>query len=150
VLKATKPLAQDAGRANATRTVDFGPTWEAQVAESQLVGATEIISSSVQNGQAEPDTGTSHFTPAVTTKELEQSERAIDNQCQQLLYAISRMNGAKAVLKSLAKKRLFFSSRSANGGAGQERPGLAHLECGRSCASKRTPWRGTPVATVPA
>ena len=42
--------------------------------------------------------------------ELEQSERTIDNRRQQLLYAISRMNGAKAVAESLAKKRLFLSS----------------------------------------
>jgi len=54
--------------------------------------------------------GTRTSQPAATVSELEQAERTIENRRQQLLYAIARMNGAKAVAESLAKKRLFFSS----------------------------------------
>jgi len=70
--------------------------------------------------------GTRTSQPAATVSELEQPERTIENRRQQLLYAIARMNGAKAVAESLAKKRLFFSSLPA-----MAEPDQVWLEKGR-------------------
>ena len=84
---------------------------EAQVAEAQLVRVQQdIISSSVKTAKLSLVIGTRTSRPAVTTSDLERAERTIDNQKQQLLYAVARMNGAKAVVETLAKRRLFFSS----------------------------------------
>ncbi|HZE25251.1 MAG TPA: hypothetical protein VE054_14740, partial [Blattabacteriaceae bacterium] len=84
---------------------------EARVAEEQLVRVQQdIISSSVKAAKLSLVIGTRGSQRAVTTAELEQAERAIDNRRQQLLYAIARMNGAKAVAETLAKRRLFISS----------------------------------------
>jgi predicted transcriptional regulator len=99
---------------------------EARVAEEQLVRVQQdIISSSVKAAKLSVIIGTRTSFPAVTTSELEQAERVIDNRRQQLLYAIARMNGAKAVAETLAKRRLFFASR----------PGLAHVKRGRPAAA---------------
>ena len=89
---------------------------EAHVAEEQLVRVQQdIISSSVKAAKLSLVVGTRTSQPAATTSELEQAERTIDNRRQQLLYAIGRMNGAKAVAETLAKRRLFFSSLPRNG-----------------------------------
>jgi len=94
----------------------FRTNVEAQVAETQLVRVQQdIISSSVKTAKLSLVIGTRTSQRAVTTAELEQAERTIDNRRQQLLYAIARMNGAKAVAETLAKKRLFFSSLPAMG-----------------------------------
>ena len=84
---------------------------EAHVAEEQLVRVQQdIISSSVKAAKLSLVIGTRTSRPAVTTADLEDAERTIDNRRQQLLYAIARMNGAKGVTETLAKRRLFFSS----------------------------------------
>src|SRR5258708_12849203 len=84
---------------------------EAQVAEVQLVRVQQdIISSSVKTAKLSLVIGTRTSRPAITTAELEQSERTIDNRRQQLLYPISPMNGAKAFAETLPKNPLFFSS----------------------------------------
>ena len=84
---------------------------EARVAEEQLVRVQQdIISSSVKAAKLSLVIGTRSSQRAVTTSELEQAERTIDNRRQQLLYAIARMNGAKAVAETLAKRRLFYCS----------------------------------------
>src|SRR4029077_2245494 len=89
----------------------FRTNVEAQVAETQLVRVQQdIISSSVKTAKLSLVIGTRTSRPAVTTSDLEQAERTIDNRRQQLLYSIARMNGAKAVAETFAKRRLFFSS----------------------------------------
>jgi len=45
------------------------------------------------------------------------AERTIENRRQQVLYAVARMNGAKAITETLAKRRLFFAGL----------PGMAEL-----------------------
>src|SRR5882672_2928673 len=59
---------------------------EAQVAEAQLVRVQQdIISSSVKTAKLSLVIGTRTSQPAVTTSDLEQAERGIDDQRQQLL-----------------------------------------------------------------
>jgi type IV secretory pathway VirB4 component len=103
----------------------------------------DIISSSVKTAKLSLVIGTRTSRPAITTAELEQSERTIDNQRQQLLYAISRMNGAKAVAESLAKKRLFFSSLPAMAEPDKRDQDLLTSNAA-DLVPVETPWRGTP------
>jgi hypothetical protein len=117
---------------------------EAQVAEGQLVRVQQdIISSSVKTAKLSLVIGTRTSRPAITTAELEQSERSIDNRRQQLLSAISRMNGGKAVAESLAKKRLFFSSLPAMAEPDKRDQDLLTSNAA-DLVPVETPWRGTP------
>src|SRR6516162_1377540 len=91
---------------------------EAQVAESQLFKVQqEIIASSIKTAKLSLVIATRTSKPAITRSEFEEAERLINNRRQQLLYAVARMNGAKAITETLAKRRLFFSSL----------PGMAEL-----------------------
>lgn len=122
----------------------FRTNVEAQVAEAQLVRVQQdIISSSLKTAKLSLVIGTRTSRPAVTTAELEQAERKIDNQRQQLLYAIARINGAKAVGETLAKKRLFFGSLPAMGEADKRDQDLLSSNAA-DLLPVEMPWRGTP------
>jgi hypothetical protein len=117
---------------------------EAHVAEEQLVRVQQdIISSSVKAAKLSLVVGTRTSQPAATTSELEQAERTIDNRRQQLLYAIGRMNGAKAVAETLAKRRLFFSSLPGMADADKRDQDLLTLNAA-DLVPVEMPWRGTP------
>jgi len=117
---------------------------EAQVAEGQLFKVQQdIISSSVKTARLSLVIGARTSQPAVTVSELEQAERTIENRRQQLLYAIARMNGAKAVAETLAKRRLFFSSLPAMGEADQRDQDLLTTNAA-DLLPVEMPWQGTP------
>ena len=117
---------------------------EAQVAETQLVRVQQdIISSSVKTAKLSLILGTRTSRRAITTVELEQAERTIDNRRQQLLYAVARMNGAKAVAETLAKRRLFFGSLPAMGELDKRDQDLLTSNAA-DLLPIETPWRGTP------
>ena len=67
----------------------------------------------------------------------------IDNRRQQLLYAIGRMNGAKAVAETLAKRRLFFSSLPGMADADKRDQDLLTSNAA-DLMPVEMPWRGTP------
>ncbi len=117
---------------------------EAQVAESQLFQVQqEIIASSIKTAKLSLVIGTRTSYRAVTASDLEKAERTISNRRQQLLSAIARMNGAKAVTETLAKRRLYFSSLPAMG-----EQDLREQDLLTSNASDllpvECPWQGTP------
>jgi hypothetical protein len=117
---------------------------EAQVAESQLVRVQQdIISSSVKTAKLSLVIGTRTSRPAVTSSDLEQAERVSDNQRQQLLYAIARMNGAKAVVETLAKRRLFISSLPAMADSDKRDQDLLTSNAA-DLIPVEMPWLGTP------
>ena len=117
---------------------------EAQVAEAQLVRVQQdIISSSVKTAKFSLVIGTRTSRPVTTTSELEHAERTIDNQRQQLLYAIARMNGAKAVAETLAKRRLFFTSLPAMAEDDKRDQDLLTSNAA-DLVPVEMPWRGTP------
>jgi hypothetical protein len=117
---------------------------EAHVAEEQLVRVQQdIISSSVKAAKLSLVVGARTSQPAATTSELEQAERTIDNRRQQLLYAIARMNGAKAVAETLAKRRLFFSSLPGMADADKRDQDLLTSNAA-DLLPVEMPWRGTP------
>ena len=117
---------------------------EAQVAEAQLFKVQQdIISSSVKTAKLSLVIATRTSQPAATSRDLAIAERNINDRRQQLLYAVSRMNGAKAVAETLAKRRLFFSSLPAMG-----EPDLRDQDVLSTNAADllpvETPWQGTP------
>lgn len=117
---------------------------EAQVAEAQLFRVQQdIIASSVKTAKLSIVIGTRTSQAAVTHSELQEAERTITSRRQQLLYAVSRMNGAKAVTETLAKRRLFFSSLP-----GMGEPDLRDVDLLTTNAADllpvETPWQGTP------
>lgn len=116
---------------------------EARVAEEQLVRVQQdIISSSVKAAKLSLTIGTRTSFPAVTTSDLEQAERVIDNRRQQLLYAIARMNGAKGVVETLAKRRLFFSSLPGAANADKRDQDLLTANAA-DLLPIEMPWQGT-------
>jgi hypothetical protein len=122
----------------------FRTNVEAQVAETQLVRVQQdIISSSVKTAKLSLVIGTRTSRPAVTTAELEQAEHKIDDQRQQLLYAIARMNGARAAAETLAKKRLFFGSFPAMADADKRDHDLLTSNAA-DLLPVEMPWRGMP------
>jgi TraG P-loop domain len=117
---------------------------EAQVAEAQLVRVQQdIISSSVKTAKLSLVISTRTSQPAVTTADLEQAERTLDNRRQQFLYAIARMNGAKAVAETLAKRRLFFCSLPGMADADKRDQDLLTSNAA-DLLPVEMPWRGTP------
>jgi hypothetical protein len=117
---------------------------EAQVAESQLFQVQqEIIASSIKTAKLSLVIGTRTSSPAVTTSELEEAERTISNRRQQLLSAIARMNGAKAVAETLAKRRLYFSSLPAMGEQDLRDQDLLTTNVS-DLLPVESPWQGTP------
>jgi TraG P-loop domain len=117
---------------------------EAQVAEAQLVRVQQdIISSSVKTAKLSLVIGTRTSQPAVTTADLEQAERSLENRRQQLLYSIARMNGAKAVAETLAKRRLFFCSLPGMAD-GDKRDQDLLTSNAADLLPVEMPWRGTP------
>jgi hypothetical protein len=144
VLKGYKSRLRKMQAAQRDSNGGFRINVEAHVAEEQLVRVQQdIISSSVKAAKLSLVVGTRTSQPAATTSELEQAERTIDNRRQQLLYAIARMNGAKAVAETLAKRRLFFSSLP-----GMADPDKRDQDLLTSNAADlvpvEMPWRGTP------
>jgi type IV secretory pathway VirB4 component len=117
---------------------------EAQVAESQLFKVQQdIIASSIKTTRLSLVIGTRTSKPAVTRGELDEAERLISNRRQQLLYAIARMNGAKAVTETLAKKRLFFSSLPGMAEGDRREQDMLTTNA-TDLIPMETPWRGTP------
>jgi type IV secretion system protein TrbE len=117
---------------------------EAQVAESQLFKVQqEIIASSVKTAKMSLIIVTRISKPAVTRSDFDEAERTIENRRQQVLYAVARMNGAKGITETLAKRRLFFTGlpgMAANDKREQDMltPNATDL------LPVETPWQGTP------
>jgi len=117
---------------------------EAQVAESQLVRVQQdIISSSVKTARLSLVIGTHTSRPVITASDLENAEREIDNQRQQLLYAIARMNGARGVAETLAKRRLYIGSMPAMAEADKRDQDLLTSNAA-DLLPVEMPWHGTP------
>ena len=122
----------------------FRSNVEAQVAESQLFRVQQdIIASSVKTAKLSVVIATRTSEPAITTHELEAAERTISNRRQQLLYAVSRMSGAKAVAETYAKRRIFFNSLPAMASQDQRDQDVLTTNAA-DLLPVETPWQGTP------
>ncbi len=117
---------------------------EAQVSQEQLLRVQQdIISSSVKTAKLSLVISTRTSKPAITRSDYEEAERLINNRRQQLIYAVARMNGAKAVSETLAKRRLFFSSLPGMGEQDRREQDLLTSNA-VDLLPVETPWQGTP------
>ena len=117
---------------------------EAQVAEAQLFKVQqEIIASSIKTAKLSLVICARTSKPAATRAEFGEAERVISNRRQQLLYAIARMNGAKAITETLAKRRLFFSSLPGMGEADKREQDMLTTNA-VDLLPVETAWQGTP------
>ncbi len=144
VLKGYKTRLRKMQAAQRDSNGGFRVSVEAQVAESQLFKVQqEIIASSIKTVKLSLVIGARTSKPAVTRGEFEEAERLISNRRQQLIYAIARMNGAKAVPETLAKRRLFFNSLPAMGEADRRDQDMLSTNAA-DLLPVEAPWQGTP------
>lgn len=144
VLKGYKTRLRKMQAAQRDSSGGFKVNVEAQVAESQLLGVQQdIIASSVKTAKLSLALATRTTTPAVTLAELEQAERTISDQRQRLLSAIARMNGAKGVSETLAKRRIFFNSLPAMGEENKREHDVLTTNAS-DILPVEMPWMGTP------
>lgn len=84
---------------------------EAEVAQAQLLQVQrDIISSSLKTAKLSLSVIVRTSRPAVTFQDLERSERELSNRTQEVLNAFNHMNGAKAVVETIAKRRIFIGT----------------------------------------
>jgi hypothetical protein len=144
VLKGYKTRLRKMQAAQRDSNGGFRVNVEAQVAESQLFKVQqEIIASSIKTAKLSLVIGARTSKPAITRSEFEEAERLISNRRQQLIYAIGRMNGAKAVTETLAKRRLFFSCLPGMGEADKRDQDMLTTNAA-DLLPVETPWQGTP------
>jgi hypothetical protein len=84
---------------------------EAQVAERQLIQVLEdVISSSLKTCHVSLVVGLRTSAPIHTGRDKEEAERIIADRRQRVLHTMTRMNGARGMVETLAQKRLFIGS----------------------------------------
>jgi hypothetical protein len=121
---------------------------EAQVAESQLFKVQqEIIASSIKTAKLSLVVAARTSKPAITRGEFEEAERLISNRRQQLLYSVARMNGAKAITETLAKRRLFFCSLPGMADADKREQDMLTTNAA-DLLPVEAPWQGTPRSAL--
>jgi type IV secretory pathway VirB4 component len=111
VLKTYKKRLQKMTAAQKDANGNFKSNPEAEVAQAQLIQVQrDIISSSLKTAKLSVSVIVRTSQPAVTMRDLEQSERELANRTQEVLNAFTHMNGAKAVAETIAKRRIFFGT----------------------------------------
>jgi type IV secretory pathway VirB4 component len=111
ILKAYKKRLQKMTAAQKDANGNFKSNPEAEVAQAQLIQVQrDIISSSLKTAKLSLSivVRTSH--EAVSFRDLEQAEREISNRTQEVLNAFTHMNGARAVVETIAKRRIFLGT----------------------------------------
>ena len=111
VLKSYKKRLQKMIAAQKDANGNYKSNPEAEVAQAQLIQVQrDIISSSLKTAKLSLSVVVRTSHPAVTFGDLERSERELANRTQEVLNAFTHMNGAKAVLETIAKRRIFLGT----------------------------------------
>jgi len=111
ILKTYKKRLQKMTAAQKDANGNFKSNPEAEVAQAQLIQVQrDIISSSLKTAKLSLSVviRTSH--EAVSFRDLESAEREISNRTQEVLNAFTHMNGARAVVETIAKRRIFIGT----------------------------------------
>ena len=117
---------------------------EAQVAERQLIQVLEdVISSSLKTCQVSLVVGARTSTPIRTSREREEAERIIADRRQRVLHTMTRMNGARGMVESLAQKILFIGSLPCMAEENKREIDMLTLNAADFMPIE-TPWHGTP------
>jgi hypothetical protein len=84
---------------------------EAEIAQAQLMQVQrDIVSSSLKTAKLSLSVIVRTSRQAVTYRQLEENEQKLANRTQEVLNSFQRMNGAKAVLETIAKRRIFIGA----------------------------------------
>ncbi len=111
VLKGYKKRLQKMTAAQKDANGNFKSNPEAEVAQAQLIQVQrDIISSSLKTAKLSLSVVVRTSRQAVTLGDLERSERELANRTQEVLNAFTHMNGAKAVMETIAKRRIFLGT----------------------------------------
>jgi type IV secretory pathway VirB4 component len=111
VLKGYKKRLQKMTAAQKDANGNFKVNPEAEVAQAQLLQVQrDIISSSLKTAKLSFSVVVRTSKPATTMGELEQAEQKLANRTQEVLNAFTHMNGAKAVIETIAKRRIFLGT----------------------------------------
>jgi type IV secretory pathway VirB4 component len=111
VLKSYKKRLQKMTAAQKDANGNFKSNPEAEVAQAQLIQVQrDIISSSLKTAKLSLSVVVRTSQPAVTFADLERSERDLANRTQEVLNAFTHMNGSKAVMETIAKRRIFLGT----------------------------------------
>lgn len=111
VLKGYKKRLQKMTAAQKDANGNFKINPEAEVAQAQLLQVQrDIISSSLKTAKLSLSVVVRTSRPATTFGRLEQAEQELANRTQEVLNAFTHMNGAKAVLETIAKRRIFIGT----------------------------------------
>lgn len=111
VLKAYKKRMQKmvAAQKDAEGNFKFNP--EAEVSQSQLLQVQrDLISSSLKTASLSLSVVVRTSRQEVTTADREMCERELNNRVEEALTAFTQMNGARAQLETLAKRRIFLGT----------------------------------------
>jgi type IV secretory pathway VirB4 component len=111
VLKGYKKRLQKMTAAQKDANGNFKSNPEAEVAQAQLIQIQrDIISSSLKTAKLSLSVVVRTSEQAVTLGDLERSERELASRTQEVLNAFTHMNGAKAVMETIAKRRIFLGT----------------------------------------
>src|SRR5215467_3125047 len=117
---------------------------EAQVAERQLIQVLEdVISSSVKTCQTSVVIAVRTSQPVRTGRDREEAERIIADRRQRVLHTITRMNGARGMIETLAQKRFFIGSLPCMAEENKREIDMLTLNAA-DLIPIETPWQGTP------
>src|SRR6266436_3663602 len=117
---------------------------EAQVAERQLIQVLEdVISSSLKTCQVSLVIGVRTSRPIQTTHDREEAERILANRRQRVLQTMTRMNGARGIVETLAQKRFFIGSHPCMAEENKREIDMLTLNAA-DLMPIETPWKGTP------
>lgn len=124
----------------------FNP--DAHVAEQQLMRVLEdVISSSLKTCQVSLQICVRTSTPVRTEREYEEARHQLAERRQRVLHAIGRMAGARAMIETLAKKRIFIGSLPGLGEANQREHDCLTLN-GADLMPVELPWGGMPASPL--
>ena len=111
ILKAYKKRLQKMTAAQKDANGNFKSNPEAEVAQAQLIQVQrDIISSSLKTAKLSLSVVVRTSHEAESFRDLESAEREISNRTQEVLNAFTHMNGARAVVETIAKRRIFIGT----------------------------------------
>jgi type IV secretory pathway VirB4 component len=143
VLKSYKKRLQKMTAAQKDANGNFKSNPEAEVAQAQLIQVQrDIISSSLKTAKLSVSVIVRTSQPAVTMRDLEQSERELANRTQEVLNAFTHMNGAKAVAETTAKRRIFLCTLPGMGEADKRDQDMLTSNVA-DLVPVEMPWTGT-------
>jgi len=143
VLKAYKKRMQKMVAAQKDAEGNFKFNAEAEVSQAQLLQVQrDLIASSLKTAAVSVSVVVRTSRPEITTGDREICERELNNRLEEALTAFTQMNGAKAQLETLAKRRIFIGTLPGMGETDKREQDLLTPNAA-DLVPVEMPWRGT-------